>query len=215
MEGHETRSPSIPRHLKVDTHHYTSLPRATGHASRTGGMLADLGHEKDTQRHTNMHTDTDIGTGLQEGMTDNAPLPWNDPEYVRFVQALDGQSNKVSTDGMSRVGMGQGDRNTSPSEVYQSLLKRERRALDTVDRVVNDARKTELASLELVDLPMRDLARRALTTGKSIMDDLVEANSAADIGHALVSGDRKVFLGGALIMIAIASALVSSFSPGR
>lgn len=174
-------------------------------------MHADLVCEKDAP----MHTDTDIGAGSQEGMTNNAPLPWNDPEYVRFVQALDGQSNKISSDGMSRKGMGQDEKNTSPSEVYQSLLKRERRALDTVDRVVNDARKTELASLELVDLPMRDLARRAMTTGKSMMDDLVEANCAADIGHALVSGDRKVFLGGALIIIAIASALVSSFSPGR
>lgn len=149
-----------------------------------------------------------------------APLPWNDPEYVRFVQALDNSdsSNKVSTDGMpggGDIANGRSQPATRPSEVYQSLLNRERRALETVDRVVNDARKTELASYELVDLPMRDLAVRAMKTGKSIMDDLVEANNATEIGRALVAGDRKVFLGAALIMIAVASALVTSFSPAN
>lgn len=153
-------------------------------------------------------TNTDVGAG--------APLPWNDPEYVRFVQALDNtntntNTNKISTDGMSETNTNASA--THLSEVYQSLLKRERRVLDTVDRVVNDARKTELASLELVDLPIRSLAYRAMRTGKSMLDDLVEANNATDVGRALVSGDRKVFLGAALILIAVASALVTSFSP--
>lgn len=150
------------------------------------------------------------GSSVDKSGEVGAPLPWNDPEYVRFVQALDGQANKVSTDGMTTQAQGK-----HPSEVYQSLLSRERRALDTVDRVVNDARKTELASLELVDLPIRDLARRAMTTGKSIMDDLVEANSASDVSRALITGDRKVFFGAMLIAVAVASALVSSFSPSN
>lgn len=147
--------------------------------------------------------DADLGAG--------APLPWNDPEYVRFVSALEGSANLVSTDGM----LGHGGRSEGPSEVYQSLLKQERRALDTVDRVVNDARKTALASTQLVDLPMRDLAYRAVHTGRSIMDDLVNANSAADVQTALVSGERKVFVGAALILLAVAAALVTSFSPSK
>lgn len=147
---------------------------------------------------------------------DGAPLPWNDPEYVRFVKALEGSVSQVSSDGMGkREGGGDQTESATPSEVYQSLLNRERRALDTVDRVVNDARKTALASSQLVDLPIRALAHRAMTTGKSIMDDLMDANDASDVQHALVSGDRKVFLGGALIVIAIAAALVTSFSPSK
>lgn len=164
----------------------------------------------DDPRGNNRSGGTPRAMGQREAEADS-PMPWNDPEYVRFVQALDGQTNKVSTSGMSD----RGDVNQKPSEVYQSLLNRERRALDTVDRVVNDARKTELASLELVDLPIRDLARRAMTTGKSMMDDLVEANNAYEFRDALVSGDRKVFLGAVLIIIAIASALVTSFSPSN
>lgn len=149
---------------------------------------------------------SDVGAG--------APLPWNDPEYVRFVSALEGSANLVSTDGM--LGQGVGGRGPEgPSEVYQSLIKQERRALDTVDRVVNDARKTALASTQLVDLPIRDLAYRAMHTGRTILDDLVNANSATDVKTALVSGERKVFLGAAFILLAIAAALVSSFSPSR
>lgn len=146
--------------------------------------------------------DKDLGAG--------APLPWNDPEYVRFVSALEGSANLVSTDGM---GLQSGQ--SGPSDVYQSLLRQERRALDTVDRVVNDARKTALASTQLVDLPIRDLAFKAMHTGKSIMDDLVNANSASDVRVALVSGERKIFLGAALVVIAVAAALVTSFSPSR
>lgn len=144
-----------------------------------------------------------------------APLPWNDPEYVRFIQALDTSTNLASTDGMPDRGVSSGaaTRDAAPSEVYQSLISREKRALDTVDRVVNDARKTALASTQLVDMPVRALAIRAMTAGKAIMDDLVQADSAADVGNALVTGDRKVFLGAALMLIAVSAAVVTSFSP--
>lgn len=170
-----------------------------------------------------MMTTSDAGRGMVDMGTDNdvgagAPLPWNDPEYVRFVQALDNSRNLTSTDGMQARGSRSGgfpSRDAAPSEVYQSLIQHERRALDTVDRVVNDARKTALASTQLVDMPVRALAYRAMATGRSVMDDLLLANSTEDVTHALVSGDRKVFLGAALIVIAIAAALVTSFSSSR
>lgn len=135
-----------------------------------------------------------------------APLPWNDPEYVRFVQALENSNSLTnSVPGPSEA----------PSEVYQSLINREKRALDTVDRVVNDARKTALASTQLVDMPMRALGMRALTTGSSILEDVVGAKDALGVRDALLAGDRKVFLGAALILIAVAAALVTSFSPSK
>lgn len=143
-------------------------------------------------------------------MEAGAPLPWNDPEYVRFVQALDNSNNLVSSDGMGTPGKQEG-----PSEVYQSLINRERRSLETVDRVVNDARKTALASTQLIDMPMRALVHRGFTTGRSILDGLVDAKDATDVQDALLSGDRKVFLGATLILIAVAAALVTSFSPSR
>lgn len=135
------------------------------------------------------------------------PLPWNDPEYVRFVQALDSGGEVEGTGNPGNPG--------KPSEVYQSLIDRETRALDTVDRVVNDARKTALASTRLVDMPVRALASRTLRTGIEIMDDLVEAGTASDVRDALLSGDRKVFVGSALVVVAIAAALVASFSTPR
>lgn len=155
-------------------------------------------------------SDAGAGTGSADTGA-GAPLPWNDPEYVRFVSALESSSNLASTNGMTAPR----EAAPAPSEVYQNLINRETRALDTVDRVVNDARKTALASTQLVDLPMRDLAFRAMSTGRSIMDDLVDANSPTDVRDALISGDRKVFLGAALIFVAIAAALVTSFSPTR
>lgn len=141
-----------------------------------------------------------------------APLPWNDPEYVRFVQALEGSTNLISDNGMGPIDQGV---RASPSEVYQSLINRETRSLDTVDRVVNDARKTALASTQLIDMPVRALAVRAMSAAKSIMDDLVVASDFDDIQKALLLGDRKVFLGAVLIVVAIAAALVTSFSPAR
>lgn len=145
------------------------------------------------------------------------PLPWNDPEYVRFVQALDGSTNLASSTGLpvneSPGQSSQSVNSKAPSEVYQSLIDRETRALDTVDRVVNDARKTALASTQLVDMPVRALAFKAMQTGKAIMDDLVEAGSAQQVQVALLSGDRKVFFGATLILVAVAAALVTSFSP--
>lgn len=146
---------------------------------------------------------------VDERIGSNVPLPWNDPEYVRFVQALEGGNNKASTEyGNSGVTQDL----LPPSEIYQSLMSKERRALDTVDRVVNDARKTELRSQSLIDMPLNDLLRLVAKTMRLIMTDLIDAQNISDVVRALTMGDRKIVLGTALVLIAIVAAVVKSIS---
>lgn len=157
-----------------------------------GGIFKPLDHLK-------VHIQT---VRSMSSLAPDAPMPWKDPEYVRFVQTVAG----TRVDGTSV-----GHESAPPSEVYTDLMSRERRALDTVDRVVNDARKTELRSSELVDLPVRELAGRAMVAGKAILDDLVQARDARDVGAAMLRGDRKVFVGAALVTIALFAAFLSTF----
>lgn len=135
---------------------------------------------------------------------DDAPLPWTSPEYVSLMRDI-GEAP-------------QGDRGTHrgdeevPRDVYQDLMRREKRVLDTVDRVVNDSRKTAASSSGIAAMPFRDMLRKAMATGRVVLDDLVDARSISDVQHALLDDDRKIFVGGGLVAVAVAAALINAFA---
>jgi hypothetical protein len=97
-----------------------------------------------------------------------------------------------------------------PGDVYQSLMAKERRVLDTVDRVVNDAVRTETDTLSFVQLPLHEVGIRAIAAARSLFADLMESRRPADFAKAVMKEDRKVYLGVILIMVAACIAIVDA-----
>jgi hypothetical protein len=98
---------------------------------------------------------------------------------------------------------------TDEGEAYQYLMSRERRVLDSVDRVVNDSvlRDAERESL-LFGMPCHELAMRTLGAVRALFDDLVSSRSVEDVLKAAADPARRPFLGIALVALAVFMGMV-------
>jgi len=98
---------------------------------------------------------------------------------------------------------------TDEGEAYQYLMSRERRVLDSVDRVVNDSvlRDAERGSL-LFGMPCHELAMRTLGAVRALFDDLVSSRSIEDVLKAAADPARRPFLGIALVALAVFMGMV-------
>lgn len=89
----------------------------------------------------------------------------------------------------------------SSRDPYQHLLSRERRVLDTVDRVVNDARAADVRHRPFLQLPLHVIGMRAVSSLRAVLDDLVDARSMSAVRDAVLQDDRKVYVGVCLLLL--------------
>jgi hypothetical protein len=95
-----------------------------------------------------------------------------------------------------------------PGELYQSLMAKERRVLDTIDRVVNDSVRSDREERSLLQLPLHELGVRAIAAARGLFHDVVEARRPRDVLNAVTKDDRMVYLGVFLILLALCVAFV-------
>lgn len=86
---------------------------------------------------------------------------------------------------------------------YQYLMSKERRVLDTVDRVVNDSLTKNEEGSTLLSLSVQALVMRTAGSLKALLDDLVVSRSTEDIIKALTDPHRLPYIGIALVAIGV------------
>jgi hypothetical protein len=121
-------------------------------------------------------------------------------EYKELVDTVFGRG----TSGRDRAGSG--------TDAYQTLMAKERRVLDTVDRVVNDAAVVDADTRTFFQMPMHEIAIRIVRSIRGLMDDLVEARKPEHVLRAVMREDRKVYLGLVMIAVALCIALIHASS---
>jgi hypothetical protein len=124
-------------------------------------------------------------------------------EYRRLLEATDPRAARRRWPGARQQqpppsGTDRGD------DVYQHLMSRERRVLDTVDRVVNDAAKSDARADTLASMPLHELAMRSVSAVRSVFEDLVACRTLDDLRRALtIEQARRPFVGLALVAAAV------------
>jgi hypothetical protein len=121
-------------------------------------------------------------------------------EYKELVDAVFGHG----TSARERAGSG--------TDAYQTLMSKERRVLDTVDRVVNDAAVVDADTRTFFQMPMHEIAIRIIRSIRGLMDDLYEARKPEHVLRAVMKDDRKVYLGLVLIAVALIIGLINASS---
>lgn len=91
-------------------------------------------------------------------------------------------------------------------EVYGNLMNTEERVLDTVDRVVNDARLQRVTRASFLNMSLLEIAGRTADVLRAVYLDLFAVRSVHDFVKAFTKKDRRIYLG--LVLIVIASLLV-------
>jgi hypothetical protein len=119
-------------------------------------------------------------------------------EYSKLLELVETPAaNKRRRRRSSPQGVGE-------DEVYQKLMGRERRVLDTVDRVVNDAEQRRARREDgLLGMPMHEVAMRTIGAVRQLLDDLLDSRTLADLQAALANEQRRRYLGVALIALAL------------
>lgn len=121
---------------------------------------------------------------------DEMPPPYDSQsEYRKLLESV--SENKSTNLSVSPTG--------SDLDQYQYLMTRERRVLDTVDRVVNDSISTQNEGSTLLGLPIHVLAMRTAGSLRALLDDIMISRSFDDVIKALMDPLRRPFVGIALI----------------
>lgn len=88
-------------------------------------------------------------------------------------------------------------------DVYGSLINKEERVLATVDRVVNDARLQTTTQDSFLHMSLYDNAAATARAIHDIFVDLLRIRSVKDVRHAFLKKDRLLYLGVALVLVAV------------
>lgn len=87
-------------------------------------------------------------------------------------------------------------------DAYSALMSKETRVLETVDRVVNDARLSRSRNETFMNLSLSRAVSNLIETLHVTYDDLVSARSWEDALSAFTKPERRVYLGLTLMIIA-------------
>lgn len=90
-----------------------------------------------------------------------------------------------------------------PTHLYEELIKKEERVLDTINRVVDYSNKKELEAKQFLKMPVEQVSSRFMQTMLDLIQELTKARDSAAVLQAISKDDRIIFLGIFVIMISV------------
>lgn len=85
---------------------------------------------------------------------------------------------------------------------YEELMKKEGKTLDTINNVVRYYKDLELADGQLINQSIHTIFMRFFDVWNNILEDIVKIRSIKDIKEVFTKGDRIIFIGITLILVA-------------
>ena len=145
------------------------------------------------------------GAGGPTVQTKPPAQPPFDPqqEYRRLLDVVSVEDRQRELDRTRKSFAVPGGADQDP---YQQLMSRERRVLDTVDRIVNDDVERRTKGSGLMGMSLAELCFRVVSALHGLFQDLVDAaadRSVPDALAALRNPHRMPFLGVALVATAL------------
>ena len=78
---------------------------------------------------------------------------------------------------------------------YGDLMRQEARVLDTVDRVVNDARLQQIKKTSVIEMSMMEIIARTAEVVHDMYLELFTVRSMEEIKNVFIKQERRVYLG--------------------
>lgn len=91
---------------------------------------------------------------------------------------------------------------SEPKDVYEELMKKEEKVLDTVNRVVNYSNEKELKESEFLNKTVAQHVSGLFWAMKGIMSELYRMKTIQDVKSTLTKDDRMIYIGIMLLCIA-------------
>ncbi len=123
--------------------------------------------------------------------------------YDALLDAVSQRSRK-----RARPRKGLGPDTGMAADPYQRLMAQEGRVLDTVDRVVNERARAATQATSILSMSIAQHGARFVGVLRGLLDDLTAAQDAQAVARAFWQEDRRLYLGVALVAIALLALLV-------
>lgn len=91
---------------------------------------------------------------------------------------------------------------SDPKEIYEELMKKEEKVLDTVNRVVNYSNEKELKETEFLNKTVAQHIYGLFWAMKGIISELYHIKTIQDVKKTLMRDDRIIYVGIMLLCIA-------------
>ena len=88
-------------------------------------------------------------------------------------------------------------------EIYEELMKKEDRVLDTINRVVNVSNEKEIKGKEFLNMSLNDIVHKFFWNITLIFSELISSKTIQDVKKVLFKDDRKIYIGLLLVLITI------------
>ena len=98
----------------------------------------------------------------------------------------------------------------SEPDVYQALMEKERRVLDSIDRIVSSKDASQAESEDVVRMPIHKIAIKCIGATQTLLDDLVSARSIHDAIRAFTAHERRIYIGIVIALLGLALSLFGS-----
>jgi hypothetical protein len=96
---------------------------------------------------------------------------------------------------------------------YQDLMKHETKTLDTINNVVKYYKDAKLADSQLINQSLHSIFMRFFEVWNQILEDMFKVKTPNDAIHVFLKSDRIIFIGIALIIIALFLIFTQSSKP--
>ena len=100
------------------------------------------------------------------------------------------------------------NREAGHADAYQQLMAKEQRVLDTIDRVVNEREVSARHASSILGMGLAQHGSRLVAVMRSLLDDLTAAQTVQDAIRAVWQEDRRLYLGVALVALALVCLLL-------
>lgn len=97
---------------------------------------------------------------------------------------------------------------------YQDLMKNEAKTLDTINNVIKYYRDEELVDSQLINQSIHTIFMRFFDVWNDVLEDLMKIKQPSDFTQAFIKGDRIIFIGITLVLIAIFLIFIQSSKQG-
>jgi hypothetical protein len=97
---------------------------------------------------------------------------------------------------------------------YEDLMKHETKTLDTVNNVIKYYRDAKLEDSQLVNQSLHTIFMRFFDVWNDILEDLINVKRPSDFTNAFIKGDRIIFIGVTLVLIALFLIFIQSSKQG-
>jgi ferritin len=92
---------------------------------------------------------------------------------------------------------------SDPTEIYEELIKKEDKVLDTINRVVNVSNEKDTKSKEFLNLSFNDIIHKFFWNISLIFSEITHIQTIQDIPKVLFKNDRKIYVGLLLVLLSI------------